>query len=241
MERQLPPGQGNRVYFMLALAHHPMARSPRISKGGSCPCSRRKNNMDEQKLIEKLRLIETLYAGAATAGERVAAGNARERIRERLHRLQGEDKPIEFRFSLADVWSRKLFVALLRRYDLKPYRYRGQRRTTVMVRVPKNFVNETLWPEYQELSRSLHSYLDEVTERVIREEIHGDASEAEESRSTTAARSAMRITWLKRGGASTMPWASRIRSVRWLSAASTDSGAELTENSPRRWCSTKNT
>ena len=135
--------------------------------------------MDEQKLIEKLRLIEALYAGAATSGERMAAGNARERIRNRLHSLQS-DKPIEYRFSMSDLWSRKLFVALLRRYDLKPYRYRGQRRTTVMVRVPKGFVDETLWPEYQELSQSLHAYLDDVTERVIREEIHGDSSEVEE-------------------------------------------------------------
>ena len=42
------------------------------------------------------------------------------------------------------------------------------------------YVNETLWPEYQELSQTLHAYLNEVTERVIREEIHGDSSEAED-------------------------------------------------------------
>ena len=43
--------------------------------------------MDERKLIEKLRRIEALYAGAATSGERVAAANARDRIRERLRIL----------------------------------------------------------------------------------------------------------------------------------------------------------
>ncbi len=135
--------------------------------------------MDEQKLVEKLRLIERLYAGAATSGERLAAESARERIRGRLHKLQGQDRPVEYRFSLGDEWSRKLFVTLLRRYDLKPYRYRGQRHTTVMVRAPKHFVDETLWPEYQELSQSLRAYLNEVTDRVIKEEIHGDSSEAE--------------------------------------------------------------
>ena len=41
---------------------------------------------------------------------------------------------------MADDWSRQLFLALLRRYELKPYRYRGQRYTTVMVKVPKKFV-----------------------------------------------------------------------------------------------------
>jgi hypothetical protein len=38
--------------------------------------------MDERKLIEKLRLIEAVFAKATTAGERVAAGRARERILE---------------------------------------------------------------------------------------------------------------------------------------------------------------
>jgi hypothetical protein len=132
--------------------------------------------MNEQTLLEKLRLIETLHAGAATPGEQAAAGSALERIRRRLKILQ-RDQPVEYRFSLPDGWARKLFLALLRRYDLRPYRFRGQRRNTVMVRVPKAFVDETLWPEFLDLNRTLSSYLDEVTERVIREGICGDSSE----------------------------------------------------------------
>jgi hypothetical protein len=135
--------------------------------------------MDQQKLRDKLRRIEALYAGATTAGERIAAANARDRIRERLRALQSSNAAVEYRFSMADVWSRKLFLGLLRRYDLKPYRYHGQRHTTVMVRVPKSFVDETLWPEFQELSQTLRAYLDEVTDRVIQAEIYGDSSEAE--------------------------------------------------------------
>ncbi len=135
--------------------------------------------MDEQNLIEKLRKVEALYAGAVTVGERVAAENARERILKRLHVLQNQDPAIEFRFSMSDMWARKLFVGLLRRYNLKPYRYHGQRYTTVMTRVPRKFVDDTLWPEFQELSRMLRAYFDEVTERLIKEEIHGDSSEAE--------------------------------------------------------------
>jgi hypothetical protein len=69
-------------------------------------------------------------------------------------------------------------VAILRRYGLKPYRYRGQRHTTVMTKAPKRFVIETLWPEFQEISRTLRTYLSEVTERVISEVICGDNSEA---------------------------------------------------------------
>ena len=80
---------------------------------------------------------------------------------------------------MRDVWSKKLFLALLRRYGIKPYRYYRQRNTTVMARVPVSFVEETLWPEYQELDQTLRAYLEEVTERVIASGIYQDSSEAE--------------------------------------------------------------
>ena len=134
---------------------------------------------DEVRLIEKLRLIEALFGGAATEGERDAAGRARQRILERLHRVEREDPPVEFHFSMPDMWNRKVFVALLRRYGIKPYRYTRQRHTTVMARVPRGFVDETLWPEYEQISDTLSTYLTEVTDRVVAEVIHQDHSEAE--------------------------------------------------------------
>jgi hypothetical protein len=136
--------------------------------------------MDEAKLREKLALIEALFAGATTDGERVAAAEARRRIQHRLQGVERLDPPVEYRFALSDPWSRKVLIALLRRYDLKPYRYRGQRRTTLMVKVPKRFVDETLWPEFEQIDATLRTYLDEVTSRIIAEAIHGDSSEATE-------------------------------------------------------------
>lgn len=68
----------------------------------------------------------------------------------------------------------------MRRYGIRPYRYRGQRYTTVMARVPVTFVKETLWPEFEELNKVLHSYLCEITERVIRTGIFAGDSEVEE-------------------------------------------------------------
>jgi hypothetical protein len=135
--------------------------------------------MKETDLLEKLRKIERLYAGAATAGEKEAAAEAMSRIRLRLGEVAKVDKPIVFRFTLMDGWAKKLFLALLRRYELRPYRYARQRRNTVMVRVPRSFVNETLWPEFLELSEVLKSYLQEVTNRVIADAIHEDAGEEE--------------------------------------------------------------
>jgi hypothetical protein len=41
-------------------------------------------------------------------------------------------------------------------------------------------MDQTPWPECQELSRELPTYLSEVTDRAIREAVHGDDSDAEE-------------------------------------------------------------
>ena len=140
----------------------------------------------EALLIEKLQHIERLYEGASTPGERVAAEEARGRVRERLRLLQKEDPPVEYTFHFADSWRRRLFSALVRRYHLSPYRYRGQRYTTVMVAVSKTFVDETLWPEYLALEAALVSHLDEITRHVIHQAIHGDSSEAKERESLPA-------------------------------------------------------
>lgn len=133
----------------------------------------------EQQLVEKLRRVEALFARTTFEGERVAAANAMDRIRERLRKLQESDPPVEYKFTMRDAWSRRLLVALMRRYDIQPYRYHRQRYTTVMARVPASFVDETLWPEFKELNETLRSYLDEVTSRVISESICADSSEAD--------------------------------------------------------------
>lgn len=138
--------------------------------------------MNERQLLEKLARIEALHAGAGTPGERDAAAAARDRIRSRLNQLQTEDAPVEFSFKVADHWSYRLLVALLRRYQIRPYRYTRQRHTTLMARVPRRFVDEVLWPEFQELNRVLRQYLADVTERVIATALESDASEVEERR-----------------------------------------------------------
>ncbi len=135
--------------------------------------------MNEKELIEKLIKIEALFAGAATRGERDSAELARERILRRLQEVTVEDPPVEFKFTFSDQWNRRVFVALLRRYDLRPYRYYRQRHTTVMVKVSKRFVDETLWPEFLRLSDQLEEYLEKTTERIISQVLHEDSSEAE--------------------------------------------------------------
>ena len=125
----------------------------------------------EKLLREKLRKIEALFAGASTHGEREAAMAARDRILEKLRAFESIERPVEMRFTLADGWQVRLFLALCMRYGLKPYRRHGQRRTTVMLLVAPTFANDILWPEFSQLAEALSEYLEEATERIIREEV----------------------------------------------------------------------
>src|SRR5580658_2546170 len=131
----------------------------------------------EQELREKLRKISALFEGATSVGERSAAAAAIERVRKALAGAAQTEYLVETQFTFADLWHRRLFTALCRRYRLEPYRYRRQRRTTLIVRAPRSFVDKILWPEYLQLQQALDQYLNEATERIIREEVHNDSAD----------------------------------------------------------------
>ena len=44
----------------------------------------------------------------------------------------------------------------------------------------KSFMEQVLWPEFQELNVALLAYLSEITEKVIREEVHKETGDADE-------------------------------------------------------------
>jgi hypothetical protein len=131
----------------------------------------------QSDLREKLGKIEQLFCGAGTPGERRAAEAASARLRAKLAEIERSDRPIEVQISIDDQWSRQLFVALCRRYGLKPYRY-AQQPTTVAVRAPRRFVNEVLWRQFRSIDGELRAYLTDVTRKVIRDEICADTSDA---------------------------------------------------------------
>jgi hypothetical protein len=136
--------------------------------------------MDEYaRLIEKLRRIEALHAGATTPGERVAAAEAGRRVTDRLAGMKPPTPPKEYHFSMENQWSRKLFLALLRRHGVNPYRYYRQRYTTVMARVTDQQA-DSLWREFQAMNDALKSHLDTLAEKIISEAVGADTSEAEE-------------------------------------------------------------
>ena len=78
-------------------------------------------------IADKIRKIEALLAGAKSDGERRAAELAKQRIQGRL-----AAQPIEYTIRLRNLWTKKLFVALCQKYQLKPYRYSRQKHTTTM-------------------------------------------------------------------------------------------------------------
>jgi hypothetical protein len=139
---------------------------------------------NENRLRETLRKIEALYAAAGTQGEKIAAGAAAERLRRRFEKTRDEEGSEELRFSISDPWSRQLFIALCRRYGLRPFRYSRMHRQSVVVQGPPSFVNDVLWREFEELSVALTTHLEEITNRIIREEVHASTQDAEEVRET---------------------------------------------------------
>jgi hypothetical protein len=92
----------------------------------------------------------------------------------------GSEAPQEIKLSVRDMWSRQLFIALCRRYGIRPFRYRRIHMQTVIVKAPRSFVDRVLWPEFQEFSNAITAYLAEITEKLIREEVYGEMREAEE-------------------------------------------------------------
>jgi hypothetical protein len=123
----------------------------------------------QQDIRDRLAKLEALFARGATEGERAAAGAALARMQARLD-LGGKavaEPEIELQYSLPDVWAVKLFVALCRKHEIKPYRYPRQRRTTVMVRVRQSEFERTIAAEFQSLHRELTGYFSETVEHLI--------------------------------------------------------------------------
>ena len=134
--------------------------------------------MTRDEIIDKIRKVEALFLRTDSAGEMQAARGALDRLQAQL--AVAPEAPGEFQFSMHDPWKRQLFLALARRHGLPPYRQYRQRRTTVMLRTTRTLIEKTLWPQYLELSKLLHDYLDEATRDIITRGVHGDLSDAVE-------------------------------------------------------------
>ena len=131
-------------------------------------------------LRDKLRKIEALFAGATTPGEKAAAGAAAERIRS-ISRIRAAANPKSSSSSVLPIpghggcsWRYAGVMACGR----SAIPGRSDRPSSSRPRAASS--KPTLWPEFQQLNEALVAYLVEITDKVIREEVHGETSEAEE-------------------------------------------------------------
>ncbi|MEM6320043.1 MAG: hypothetical protein AAF960_20390 [Bacteroidota bacterium] len=115
-------------------------------------------------LIDKIKKIEALIAGAATEGEAQTALAAKRRVQERIAQQQVK----EYTLYTPDTWHKKLLMALCRKYGIAPYRYHRQKYTTVMVQINETFLNEVLWEEYLEYAELLEKLVTEITDDLIK-------------------------------------------------------------------------
>lgn len=131
----------------------------------------------DSELRDKLAKLEALFERAGTAGERDAAGAAISRLKDRLKKEQATTE-VEFKFSLPDTWSVRLFVAICRKHDVRPYRYPRQRRTTVQVRTSQRFLDEVIWTEFSVLQTELEIYFEETVDHLIKAAMHSDGDDS---------------------------------------------------------------
>jgi hypothetical protein len=130
--------------------------------------------MDEQGFLDELRQIEAKLENLDSDKISPEVRMIYERLKLRSSLPETDDAPVEIKFSFPNVWSRRLFLALAERYGLRPYRYRGQRRTTVVLKVSQSFVDGTLWPEFERVDKVLVRHLSEVTDLFIEHVLSDD-------------------------------------------------------------------
>jgi len=77
---------------------------------------------DDQDIREKLAKLEALFARGATAGERAAAGAARDRLQAKLNVAvdEGDEPESELQYSLPDIWSVRILSPYAARTAFAP-------------------------------------------------------------------------------------------------------------------------
>ena len=110
----------------------------------------------------------------------ISADKARRRAAETITRIKSGEERVEkaaVRLSLPDVWSVRLFVAVCRKHGVRPFRYRRQRRATVMARIGQGLLVRVLWPDFERLHDELESYFEDVTDHLIEEALGSDGED----------------------------------------------------------------
>ena len=79
-----------------------------------------------QNILERIKKVEALISWAKSDWEKNAAMAAKERIFKKYPELDIKNNIVEYTIKTQDSWHKKLFVAICRKYNIKPYRYYRQ-------------------------------------------------------------------------------------------------------------------
>lgn len=113
-------------------------------------------------IADKIRKVEALLARAATEGEKQAAALARQRLFQKV--IQS---PLEYSVKVDSHWKKRLFMAVCAKHKVQTYRYKGQKYTTTMLRVTKDFMDTILWPDFNQYAKAFDELASDIMNDLI--------------------------------------------------------------------------
>jgi hypothetical protein len=116
------------------------------------------SGVDEDGLLAKLVEAEIRLS---PDGQRRSV----EACRAQLAQWRQRESDIEYRCSVSNGASQRLFGAVCLRFGIVPYR-RSRGTSTICIRAPRNFVREVLWPQFGAMADVVEQTFNEITERV---------------------------------------------------------------------------
>ena len=122
----------------------------------------------DEKPQERPARVEALFRRSGSPGEQAAAGAAMDRPRCRPGNADEDGGPeTGLQFSLPDMRSVRLFVAVCRKHGLRPFRYPRQRRMTVMARARERSLGRVVRAEFSQPQTQLEIHFQNVADYLI--------------------------------------------------------------------------
>jgi len=73
----------------------------------------------------------------------------------------------EISINTLTMWNKNIFLTLCIKYNIKPYRYKGDRKTVVNVQCTEHFMQNVFFPEYLKFTKILHESIEANLKEVI--------------------------------------------------------------------------
>jgi len=134
--------------------------------------------MDDTTALDRMRAVEARFLSLPKDANPAAVRAGVERLRAQLAEARSRERDDVVTVSIADPCGRSVFIALCRRYGLKPHRHARQRQATVVVAAPPSFYDRVLWPEFEALTDVLYEHFLSVTMRALDEVLLTGGDEA---------------------------------------------------------------